>query len=79
MFAPLFQGLSLNLLDFLANGRSKNCLEGFCSTIELHPRLRNATAAAEYNIVCAAAKIAFAFPVAERHHGLGTWVAEARL
>ena len=54
-------------------------LEGFCSTIELHPRLRNATAAAEYNIVCAAAKIAFAFPVAERHHGLGTWVAEARL
>jgi hypothetical protein len=54
-------------------------LEGFCSTIELHPRLRNATAAAEYDIVCAAAKIAFAFPVAERHHGLGTWVAEARL
>jgi hypothetical protein len=29
--------------------------------------------------VCAAAKIAFAFPAAERYHGLGKCVAEARL
>jgi hypothetical protein len=38
MFTSLFQGEVLILLDFLVNGELKNRLEGFCSTIELHPR-----------------------------------------
>jgi hypothetical protein len=54
MFTSHFQGETLILLNYKVNGSLQKRLEGFCSTIELHPRRADARTP-QYRI-CAASK-----------------------